>query len=450
MTVGYPPLRCVSTSDLRLDDTPTLKIRTDDDVHFWRSTRAYQDFGIFLRRLNESVVGYTLPWSEPLNEATVSMLSLLDTLDRWIDEIPPLPTPQRFGNLAFRTWGKRLESEANALLTALLPSTLRSMIPFLVPYLVTSFGSFIRMDYGTGHEASFALLLLCLTLIRFFASEPQSEREIVLCVFLRYLRLCWRLQDVYKLEPAGSHGVWGLDDYSFLGYIFGSGQLRDQTEIPVSVVLHPPLPPTNLYFMSIMRIHEVKHGPFHEHSSQLYSIAAGVASWVKVNSGLFKMYEAEVLGKRVVVQHIPLGGLLDWNPAVMVQDTSYPPSTVAQPTLAEPGGPTRAPRSINAPSPIGSEIRPDNSVSLASSKVPNDPRASPFHDGHPHHKLRARAAPIVPARLPLGPTASTSLRPLSTRSMSPSNELAFDSAYRQRSGPNRHTSGTGTSSDMTP
>lgn len=38
-----------------------------------------------------------------------SMLDLLDKLDSWIDEIPPLPTPQRFGNLAFRTWGKRLE-----------------------------------------------------------------------------------------------------------------------------------------------------------------------------------------------------------------------------------------------------------------------------------------------------------------------------------------------------
>jgi serine/threonine-protein phosphatase 2A activator len=83
-----------------------------------------------------------------------------------------------------------------------------------------------------------------------------------------------------------------------------------------------------------MRIHDVKHGPFHEHSSQLHSIAAGVPNWGKVNSGLFKMFEvcdvfgsplrivseillfflfqAEVLGKRVVVQHIPLGGLLEW------------------------------------------------------------------------------------------------------------------------------------------
>ena len=199
--------------------------------------------------------------------------------------------------------------EGDAVLAKLVPDSLRPAIPYLSPYLLTAFGSFTRMDYGTGHEASFALLLLSLTLLRFFEPEARAERELVFCVFLRYLRLCWRLQDVYKLEPAGSHGVWGLDDYSFLGYIFGSGQLRgadfakrgyasiepvhsaDQTEIPVNAVLHPPLPPTNLYFLSIMRIHEVKHGPFHEHSSQLYSIAVGVASWFKVNTGLFKMYE---------------------------------------------------------------------------------------------------------------------------------------------------------------
>jgi len=34
---------------------------------------------------------------------------LLEVLTGWIDEIPPLTTPQRFGNLAFRTWGRRLE-----------------------------------------------------------------------------------------------------------------------------------------------------------------------------------------------------------------------------------------------------------------------------------------------------------------------------------------------------
>lgn len=39
----------------------------------------------------------------------VNLVKLLETLDSWIDEFPPVDQPQRFGNKAFRSWFEKLQ-----------------------------------------------------------------------------------------------------------------------------------------------------------------------------------------------------------------------------------------------------------------------------------------------------------------------------------------------------
>ncbi|CAM9645774.1 unnamed protein product, partial [Phaeothamnion confervicola] len=143
----------------------------------------------------------------------------------------------------------------------------------------------------------------------------------VLRCFGMYLRVMRRLQSEYMLEPAGSHGVWGLDDYHCLPFLFGSAQLIEHPVIlPTSIhddALVSEQKDAQLYLAAIDHIKHLKQGaPFGECCPMLNDISA-LPSWRKVNAGMFRLYEGEVLGKMPVIQHFLFGSMLPctWEPS---------------------------------------------------------------------------------------------------------------------------------------
>ena len=183
----------------------------------------------------------------------------------------------------------------------------------IIPYFADSFGNASRIDYGTGHETNFAAWLYCIA--RLGLIKEEDYQAVVARVFIKYLELMRKLQLVYCLEPAGSHGVWGLDDYHFLPFIFGSSQLVDHKYMkPKSIHNEDILENFSveyLYLSCIAFVKKVKKGVLAEHSPMLDDISA-VPNWKKVNNGLLKMYKAEVLGKVPIMQHFLFGWLIKW------------------------------------------------------------------------------------------------------------------------------------------
>ena len=43
-----------------------------------------------------------------------NVLNMLEILNKWVDEIPPIQQPQRFGNKAFRDWFAKVKEVFNS------------------------------------------------------------------------------------------------------------------------------------------------------------------------------------------------------------------------------------------------------------------------------------------------------------------------------------------------
>ena len=310
---------------------------------------------------------YSYDPKQPLVNLPPAMACLhgaLQEMVRWVDDFPPQDGSGkgaisiRFGNPAFRTWHKHLTERSDAIITTILhcrddddgltpelacqrgrdaaSGVLQpngdSSVRQVSQYLHDSFGHHIRLDYGTGHESSFLVFLLILSKVKCIGDRPDLSlgtlRAVTLSIFDQYLKVTRRLQTDYRLEPAGSHGVWGLDDYHCLPLYFGACQLKGASLSISQELLEPKCimdehtirehGDAYMYFGCIRYIQELKKGvPFFESSPMLYDISQTVQSWEKVASGLLRLYQGEVLNKRVVVQHFVFSKLFPctWTPS---------------------------------------------------------------------------------------------------------------------------------------
>lgn len=189
---------------------PRKAIATPMDVTRYCASDTYAATLQFARDLQAAARGRQLRQEVAMSPMCTQTVAMLRQMEAWVADIPPHEQAMRFGNRAFKDWHAKLVAELPTLLAELLacggPEALSDAAVELGPYLSSAFGDPQRIDYGTGHEAMFASWMLAMLRVGGFV--PEDMPALALRLFPAYLKLMRKLQLTYKLEPAGSHGVW--------------------------------------------------------------------------------------------------------------------------------------------------------------------------------------------------------------------------------------------------
>ncbi len=306
---------------------PTRRIIHPSDHDLFLSSPTYALILSFVFSLSESAADTKIS-SIDLSSAHPSIpkiLSVLDSIEETIVLCPPTDQGgSRFGNPAFRQFIDEISTQTSDWHADLgLPS---SSISEVSTYLEHSLGNRARIDYGSGHELNFLIWLLCLN--RLSLLPDSTFPALALVVFSHYIRLLRKVQSTYYLEPAGSHGVWGLDDYHFLPFLIGASQLLHHPYIrPLSIhndIVLEEEGDDYLYLDMVRFTMKSKTIKGLKWTQPMLDDISGAKSWEKVEQGMRRMFVKEVLGKLPVMQHFMFGGLV---PAVegMSIDDILPP-----------------------------------------------------------------------------------------------------------------------------
>lgn len=301
----------------------TKRIVLVEDLEIWTDSHTYSEILGFVEKLQNLVVGLSNDTDVQESESTTAIMAILHRIECIIEENPVVHEKDisRFGKAEFKDFYDQVQTEsANMVETLTTPET-EKFSAEIARYLGESWGDRQRIDYGSGHELNFICFLLCLKKLNIVDATDSSA--LVLRVFCKYIKVMRQLQKTYWLEPAGSHGVWGLDDYHFLPFLFGAAQLATHPHMKPKLIHNRELVDNfwqkYMYFECIHFINSIKTVPGEDgsapvslrwHSPMLDDILSA-KSWSKIKDGMIKMYRAEVLGKLPIVQHIMFGELVE-------------------------------------------------------------------------------------------------------------------------------------------
>lgn len=295
------------------------RLINEHDMELWNNSKTFEDVIGFINTLALSVRGrenndYTQPISDNVQRVSNLLSKVTEIIGK--HEVIKDANTSRFGKIEFRDFYDDISEHSNELISKIFegiekPDT--GKLDDICTYFINSWGDRSRIDYGSGHELNFICFLYCLTESKVFDLENDSS-NIVLMLFIKYLGIMRSLELKYWLEPAGSHGVWGLDDYHFLPFLFGAFQLSTHKHLKPKSIHNPEVveifQDRYLYFGCIAFINKVKTTASLRWHSPMLDDISGVKRWSKVAEGMVKMYKAEVLQKLPIMQHFYFGYFL--------------------------------------------------------------------------------------------------------------------------------------------
>jgi len=307
---------------------PRRVITTEDDLRDWTASAERETLVGFARDVGDAIIGKVCSNDLASSAASRVLLTLLEKARDLVSEFPPQDAHQRarYGNPSYKDWFDAMSATAlgdmlSFVTTAAAPSAdPKSLAEELSGYWRDSFGNRNRVDYGTGHEVAFATLCLCARK----AGVLDSESDMVAlgcAVFPAYLRAVRRIQSAYLLEPAGSHGVWCVDDFHFLPFYWGAAQLQGHPHLKPKSALDPDVVAVYadgyLYLDAVRHVRNTKAKlcSVEEACPILCDISRLAKTWVTARQGLARLWTHEVLDKLPVAQHFLFSAHFDFRPS---------------------------------------------------------------------------------------------------------------------------------------